>query len=222
MAIRFPTVNDYLKITAGLPATSAWTWMGWYAVFSGSGVGSDNFFSRGSSGATPPAGRFNLYLRAAATPTESLSVGTNTFVNSGTTPPPLDGTWFPVGVVKNGAAVQIYYKGLPDLLGTLDVTAPVEDILLISVGVDLEAPSVGQHLDCATAAHKLWEAALTDDEMRKEMASFSPIRSANLYGRWPLTGASDLNDVSGNAHHWTAVGTPTTVDGPTTRGTPGP
>ena len=69
---------------------------------------------------------------------------------------------------------------------------------------------------------RLHSSVLTTAEIDAEAVSPTAVITANLWGDWPLTEATDLTDHSGNGRDWTAVGTlsteanpPDVVEGPT-------
>lgn len=66
-------------------------------------------------------------------------------------------------------------------------------------------------LPCRIAYARAWTAALNTTQIAAEKNAVSAVLATNLYGDWPLQ--SDLNDISGNAHHWTGTGI-TFGDGP--------
>jgi hypothetical protein len=53
---------------------------------------------------------------------------------------------------------------------------------------------------------RIWSAALTEAELRQEIFSPTPKRTANLWGAWTFDGESDTADVSGNGHDWSPSG----------------
>lgn len=61
---------------------------------------------------------------------------------------------------------------------------------------------------------KCWTAALTQPQIAAEISYYNNVLVANNYLATPLQSASDLSDVSGNNHPWTANGTLTTEADP--------
>jgi hypothetical protein len=80
---------------------------------------------------------------------------------------------------------------------------------VMRVGKD-SSPS--QRFEGCVERLRIWNAVLSDAELDAEMASATVVRTANLYGDYPLT--ADADDISGNANHWTVNGTPDYVAGP--------
>src|SRR5690606_31891259 len=72
--------------------------------------------------------------------------------------------------------------------------------------------AAGEYINGRTAHVRVWAAALSQAELEAEMASATVVRTANLWGDWPLDG--DANDISGNGRNLTASGTVAWVDGP--------
>lgn len=66
------------------------------------------------------------------------------------------------------------------------------------------------------AALKIWDAALTLDEIEKERWQYLPNRLLNLHLFSPFinTGGTSFLDISGNGRNWTEAGTVTDADGP--------
>lgn len=62
---------------------------------------------------------------------------------------------------------------------------------------------------------RVWAAALSQAEVVAEWASATPVKTSGLWAAWPLDGAADLADDSGNSRTLTAGSTSvTTEDGP--------
>lgn len=220
MAIRFPTSADYLKITSGFPSLTAYTISGWFKCFSFN-ASTGYLFSRGDVALGGVPDRLFLGSNPTSAPANALTVSTSVDPSwhDGPTPAPT-ATWFWAALAKNGTAdFNLYYNGLL-VNGPFTSFDPTSDVLALATGFSGGVPGTTHAPDSAAAGLKMWEAKLSADELLKEFSSYAAIRATNLYAVWPLTAAGDLNDVSGNAHHWASGGTPTTVDGPTTRGTP--
>lgn len=61
---------------------------------------------------------------------------------------------------------------------------------------------------------KVWSTALTVGEIETEMPTQAPVKTSNLWGYYPLSVHTDLDDYSGNGRHLTGYGTLTTEDDP--------
>lgn len=130
-------------------------------------------------------------------------------------------TWyfFALSVAASGANNLKGYIGsassgaLATASGTADSFTPSGMV----VGKDLywNVASPGQ-----VAAIKIWDAALTADELELERRFFAPVRLANLHLWCPCvddTVANNKIDLSGNGKDFTQTGTPTIADGPPIR-----
>lgn len=131
---------------------------------------------------------------------------------------PATNTWyfFALSVAASGASNLKGYIGsassgnLATVSGTADSFTPTGMV----VGKDLYWNVVfpGQ-----VAAIKIWNAALTAEELEKERFFYSPIRTANLHLWCPCVDsaiANNIVDLSGNAKNFTQTGTPSVADGP--------
>lgn len=82
-------------------------------------------------------------------------------------------------------------------------------------GMYLGNDGFGEWLNGRIAAVKCWSGgALTTAEIEQERLSYMPVRTANLYGVWPMLVHTDLVDYSSNGRSLTAAGTLATEDGP--------
>lgn len=130
--------------------------------------------------------------------------------------------WLAIAVTRNGANTTFYIK---ELGGEDWVTSESSSTAgagpytagLMTYGSE-RMDRVGTF---DAAAFKLWDAVLDESEIEAECNSIAPVRTANLNRYTPLTGvdvSAHLLDASGNGRHWTANGTPTIVDGPSSGG----
>jgi hypothetical protein len=72
----------------------------------------------------------------------------------------------------------------------------------------------GAWLDGRITAGKIWLATLSPAEIRAEMASYAPVRTANIWSVVPMTTHTNLTDQSGLGNTPTAMGILSTEDGP--------
>jgi len=113
-------------------------------------------------------------------------------------------------VIKNGLNCTIFLDGIQE--------ATAADLGNVSnarlwIGND----KFDEPFDGRVAAVKIWEAALTADELRQERWSYAPRRTANLWACYSIIDLAPGNfglDMSGNGRDLTANGTLTYEDGP--------
>lgn len=121
------------------------------------------------------------------------------------------GTWYHIAQTCAGDALgnawAIYLNGVLDFSGARGAVAAGTNIVF---GND----DATEWLNGRLANIKMFDAALTAAEIQQEMLALRPQRFANLWGWWPLWGAADIADYSGNGRTLTAGGTLTTEDGP--------
>lgn len=120
-------------------------------------------------------------------------------------------TWYHITFTKDGNdSARVYLNGVSEATRAIGSTSAsiVNDIGSWSGNSD--AP------DARYAACKIWTAALTADEIAAEMRVVRPVRITNLFGWYPMFGATGEQgrDYSGNGSDFTTVGTLTAEDGP--------
>lgn len=134
----------------------------------------------------------------------SVSNGTNMAV----------GAWRKVAVSCSGTTGKSYVATVGGATEVDSGTVAVGTPSGITVGG--RAPSDATEWLNGRIAHlRIWTAELSQAEIEAEWASATPVRTSGLWADWPLTGAGDLNDASGNGRHLSAGSTAvTTEDGP--------
>lgn len=75
-----------------------------------------------------------------------------------------------------------------------------------TLGMFYQIGEVGDGVKALAKYPRIWSAALSQAEVAAEQFSHTPVRTSNLWGAWVFNGESDINDVSGNAHHWSPSG----------------
>ena len=70
-------------------------------------------------------------------------------------------------------------------------------------------------VNARVAAYKHWSAQLTEAKVASERWTYLPVRQANLWAVAPLLTITAVEDLSGQDHHFTALGAPPTSRGPT-------
>lgn len=116
--------------------------------------------------------------------------------------------WVHWAVVRNSVTdIRIYIDLVEDAQATIDITgrtaADICSIGRLSVSGDGFVP-----LDGETAFVRIWTTDLTTTELAAERLSRRAVKTASLFGDYPmLTAANAGDDVSGNANHFTVNGT---------------
>lgn len=120
--------------------------------------------------------------------------------------------WQHVAVVRESTtSCKVYVDGVLAVTNTTDVgsrgAATNWSIgFAFAGGTDVNN---SRFADC-----KVWSTALTVGEIGAEMPVQAPVKTSDLWGYYPLTVHTDLNDYSGNGRHLTGYGTLTTEDDP--------
>lgn len=210
MPVRFDASADRLLRTASLPSyNSAYTAMGWVYLVSDlnatvtifaidDNIDDIDAINLGSDGVTLQLG---------------VVVGGVSTGPSGTTLS--TGTWYHVAIVRASATDCRLY-----LNGALDIGPDTRDVSGRSAATRLEWGAFASvnlsRFDGRVAAIKIWDAALSAEEVAAEVRSIRPQRLANLNGWWPcFPGAGErARDYSGNGRDWTESGTLTDEDPP--------
>lgn len=210
MPVRFDASADRLLRTASLPSyNSAYTAMGWVYLVSDlnatvtifaidDNIDDIDAINLGSDGVTLQLG---------------VVVGGVSTGPSGTTLS--TGTWYHVAIVRASATDCRLY-----LNGALDIGPDTRDVSGRSAATRLEWGAFASvnlsRFDGRVAAIKIWDAALSAEEVAAEVRSIRPQRLANLNGWWPCFPGSGerARDYSGNGRNWTESGTLTDEDPP--------
>lgn len=197
MAPRFDASADRLERTTDLPTITSFTYMAWIYISVDRNAYSC-FLSYGSddSGAYYYIGTRGDGITLITWNGNSEEIGTGLSV----------GTWVHICMTVAGTGVGDF---LGYLNGALDITSdgraanPSETLQIAN-------DRSNEFLNGRAFAVKCWSgAALTADEIRREMWSIVPQRYANLYEWWPLFpgSAERLRGYSGNGRDWIEGGT---------------
>ena len=203
MAIRYDANTDKLTRTTTLPSITSFTIMAW-VYRSGTGGGDhEAVFSFGNA-----TSNYAAYVRSGP----SLAVFSVTdWVTDFTGSAIVDATWYHLAmtVAGTGAGQLLGYMN-----GVLNCTGNGASI----TGSTLQCcsgPAGGtqEWYNGRMAALKVYGAVLTADELKAEMRSYLPVRTANLNTWSPLLASGDVGNYA-NTGAWTVGGTLATEDGP--------
>lgn len=199
MGVKSGAATRYYHRNTGLPTFASHTISMWVRV--GTNRGAAVFETTHSGGllitGIDASGGINLWN------------GSQGFFGSGIT----TGVWLNLTtVVDNTAAngVTIFRNGVADVTGSTGTSGTTNKLWL---GTD-QAPA-NDWLNGDIACCKIWDAALTANEVKLEIWQFLPVRQANLNAFYPFFSTSnDTIDYSVNARTLTKVGTLTDTEGP--------
>lgn len=120
-------------------------------------------------------------------------------------------TWRYYSLVRQSATLlELYVNNALILSHTLDMTGASSG----SATLYMSDHTAGNSFLGYMAYSRMWSDPLTGAESAAEQYATSALTAANLWGDWPLQGATDLSDISGNARNFTLSGGLTTVAGP--------
>lgn len=119
-------------------------------------------------------------------------------------------TWYHIAVVRSSTtSLEHFIDGVSQGSVTTDVGSRASSTAeFVGVLHDI------YYAHARFAAMKQWSAALNSTEINNEAPYYDPVRTSNLHGWWPLQLYTDLDDESGLASAWTAVGTLSTAADP--------
>jgi hypothetical protein len=183
--------NSWLTTTANLPSSTNFTMMAWFRT-SVSGqlrglYGSQTVQLRVTTGNA-------LIIRVGGTDVTVLTDITT-------------GVWYWTAIVSSSATNRVGYvsDGLGAITQATNTASNSTATSYLVVGARTDTGS--SPCESEIAAVKIWDAALTLDELSAERDSFEPKRRANL-NRWtPCWNASDARDYGPLQSDWTVNGT---------------
>ena len=210
-SIRCTNGNYYSRLTGSFPAGNAYTVCGWMRVkapggttgvfmlvlsnANGTGFGSLTL-TRPSAVAVP----IEMFTRSGVTDFGGIDAGFN--------------TWFFMAMAQSGTGANTvtgWYARVDDVGFTKrQISGDSFTPAAFAVGPTANATDF---FDGNVAAVKVWSAVLNDTEIAAERFAYAPQRLRNLNGWYPLDSLSGV-DGSGNGNHLSAVGSPTSEDGP--------
>lgn len=109
-----------------------------------------------------------------------------------------DGSWIYVASVRSGDTQTLIVDGVA--ISAFTDAAAIGPNTIVALGGDTSALGMNGRL----AHWRLWEAALTVEELFRERQNIVAMRTANLWADWPLD--TDALDISGNARHLSEFG----------------
>jgi hypothetical protein len=115
-----------------------------------------------------------------------------------------NGNWYHVAMVRSSPAnLALYVNGVLTYTNTQDVTGRVAATkIIIGNGWDTTLYTRGYMGNV-----KVWNAALTVNELLNEMRVMQPLRKSNLWAWWPIIAGERYVDLSGNGRTLTPAGT---------------
>lgn len=121
------------------------------------------------------------------------------------------GTWYKVAVVMNGSSATMYHAADGGTLTSSSAAnfTPASPATGLMVGRIQNASS---WLNGRMAAFKMWQAALTANEVAAEFTQYAPIRTTNLLRYHSLTTAPGTTNEGGTAGNLTAGSSATTTE----------
>lgn len=207
MAIATTRTSKWLYSTANLPTTGAWT----FCAFARINTDHNAFAQLLGAYGTSPAYKYWVMQVDSTGLTINVDIGG---IDTSMGPTVSLNEWFFVALRKTGSAGG---HGIVIELdtGTLtknesDTTTTVDAFTQFTVG-NYDSDT-GNGIDASFAGIKLWDASLTDAELRVEARCLWPARTANL-NRWSSgmqsTISDAVKDLSGNGRDWSQYGSPT-------------
>lgn len=192
MAVVLNAANEYLRYAAPFNNASDYTWMAWVrfaqnntwqGILSVSvGEGNNQYETLEAT----PDGNLELYSSSGAVSSQTVTYSTN--------------TWYHLTMVRSGTTLTCYIDGVPSLT-------------VSGAGINLSAGDLlwghwsltSDPLNGRISYSRAWTAALTSTEILTERLATSAVRTADLWGDWPLQTA--VTDISGNGRNLTTNGT---------------
>jgi len=202
MAVRFDAADDRISYTATLPdpTSGGITVLGWWRIRVDRNEYSTYCRISSSGGANTvgtfasnPDGLGVTYYTAGG----SVTVGYSGVVDE----------WFGAAFVVNGTTCTVYARpeggATTTTSGTVSSSVPNH----FCVGGRAVADPI-EWFNGDAAYVRMYSGLLTQAQIESEWNSSEAVLKTGLFGDWPLTEASNLNDISGNGRHLTAGSTP--------------
>jgi hypothetical protein len=199
-AVRFDASGDRLRISSGLwDYNAAYTFAAWVYISTDRATNYQSIFCRYGSGSMMDQVYVDASMRIATFISNSAS--TDTTGATLTT-----GTWYYVACVReSNASFKVYIDG--SATATIADTRSVSGRTDVTPLLDISTNAYTEWYNGRMAFTRLWTVALSNAEINAEMDSLTAVKTASLWGDWPLQ--TDDDDDSGNARHFTTAGTVT-------------
>lgn len=190
MALRSDASGENARRTTNLPALSAFTLAGWGYRYANRA--SEFQYFAGLENATSSSSGYLLLGWTDINTFDFTSDGGNVSIS----PAPAVGTWFYWFIRSNGA--NSYQAGWKPSGGSWTVVTLAATLTWTPAMLPLLNDSYNEWCDMAVERVRCWDAALTNTELDNELASATPVRSANLRANWPLVsdGSETVNGYS--------------------------
>lgn len=210
MAIRIDASGDVLRRTTGLPSDTLFTIAGWARLVSDK-TGYYRYFA-GIEDAVSSSGYFKIIGWTAL---DSFEIAANGASASFSTSPS-NGQWFYFAISCNGTGTGNFKGYWITADGATVYTASSTPAAFTEAVLEIGNDSWDEWNNMRFAAIKVWDAALTQDEIRQEQFTILPKRTADLHAWWPMFPGSGerARDYSGNGKDLTEVGTLSDEDPP--------
>lgn len=208
MGVSLGGSGQYLRRTANLPTSTAFTIAGWVKIRSVRSSAYQYFFNLESALSSATKYEDTGYNNTGGMEVESD-------VNTGAVTSPPTATWLFVYLKCSGTGagnLESGWMGNTDTNFTIgSATGSSFTTVLLQLGND----SYDEWCNVDLRAIRVWNVALTDAELKAEKASTTLVKTANINAFWDLPSTSNYTDSSGNGRDLTVGGSLTTsVDDP--------
>lgn len=209
MACRIDANTEWWTRTTGLPEQTAFTIMGWVRIASDLNYWGTFFrlaIAAGTSNLNFGVDSTGLRLELFNSGDSSDSLGTTLALN----------TWYHLALVGDTASATGYLNGSVDVSHGSNVS--IGTVGRLDIGATAAGISPVEYINGRFAAVKIWDAALTLPEIRREMWQVVPVRKRHLNSWFPMLAslavASGSLDAGHLGRHLTPGGTPTVEEDP--------
>ena len=191
--------NDYMQLGACWDHNAAYTWMAWIKLTTDTNAFAVPFCTAASASVYEGDA---VRTTSGGTLLKAFTVISNTF-NQGSSGGDLsDAGWHHAALVRSTTfALDLYFDGSIVSSESTSVASrgSAADAFLTIVSQTDAAPRTNI-FEGRIAYMKVWQAALDAGEIAAEMASVQPVRTANLWDWWLLSGGNYAGQYAG--HDW--------------------
>lgn len=191
MAVVLNSADEYLRHADPFNNASDYTWMAWVLFAQNNAWQGILSVSTGEGTAqyetleATSGGNLELYSSSGTSSSQSVSYSTN--------------IWYHLAIVRSGNTLTCFINGVSSLTASgAGTNLSVGDLLWGHWSL------TNDPLNGRISFSRAWTAALTSTEILAERLATSAVRTANLWGDWPLQ--SNATDVSGNGRNLTTNG----------------